>query len=430
MSASLTVPRLRRLRGEARVPGDKSISHRALIFAAMAHGTSRIRNFLPSLDCFSTASCLERLGIEIERRGETAVTVRGRGLEGLREPVEVLDAGNSGTTMRLLSGLLAGRPFHSVLTGDGSLRRRPMGRVIAPLGRMGCMIRGRDGNRFAPLSILGGRLKGIRYAIPVASAQVKSCLILAALQARGASEWIEPSPTRDHTERMLRGMGARLDSNGTRIRVRPMNRLRPLDLAVPGDLSSALFPTVAATILPGSMLAIEDVGLNPTRTAALDVLRRMGGAVVSEVDGERTGEPVGTIRVEAAGLRGTEIGGPEIPFLIDEIPILAVAATQATGRTVIRDARELRVKESDRIDVLVGELQRMGARIHGLPDGMVIDGPTPLRGARVSSHGDHRIGMALYVAGLAARGRTVIEDPGAMDVSFPGFDALLRRLSR
>lgn len=430
MTSRLQVPRLGRLTGTVRVPGDKSISHRALIFSALADGKSRITRFLPSLDCRSTAACLVRLGVRLEWHGATTVVVHGRGFDGLREPEDVLDAGNSGTTMRLLAGLLAGRPFHSILTGDDSLRKRPMARVAGPLGLMGCGIRGREGGRFAPLSIAGGRLHGIRYVLPVASAQVKSCLMLAGLQARGVTRLLEPSPTRDHSERMLTCMGAPVTVNQGEIRLRACSKLAPLNLAVPGDISSALFLVVAATLIPGSRLTIADVGLNPTRTAALDVLKRMGATLESKPLEERGGEPVGRIQVTGSPLRATRIAGAEVPGLIDEIPILAVAATQAAGRTVIRDAGELRVKESDRIAVVVEELSRMGARIRALPDGMIIDGPTPLHGAVCSSHGDHRIGMALYVAAQVARGHTTILDPGAMDVSFPGFDGLMRRLGK
>ncbi len=430
MTEPLRVPRLASLRGVARVPGDKSISHRALIFAAVAEGESRIRNFLPSLDCLSTLTCLESLGVSLRRGPGTSVRVAGRGWAGLREPDGVLDAGNSGTTLRLLSGLLAGRPFHSVLTGDASLRRRPMGRITDPLRRMACEIRGRGEGAFAPLSIQGGNLRGIRYELPVASAQVKSCLILAALQARGRTTIVEPGPTRDHTERLLTRMGARLEKRGSTIRIEPTERLAPIDLEVPGDVSSAMFPIVAALLLPGSKLLLRDVGLNPTRTAALYALRRMGASISVQSRLRRAGEPLGKILVASSPLRGTTIQGAEVPNLIDEVPILAVAATQATGRTVIRDAGELRVKESDRIETLVRELRRLGARVEPLPDGMVIDGPTKLRGAPTNSHGDHRIGLALYVAGLVASGLTTIEEAGAMDVSFPGFDALLRRIGQ
>ncbi|MBI5368729.1 MAG: 3-phosphoshikimate 1-carboxyvinyltransferase [Planctomycetes bacterium] len=426
----LTVPRLGPLGGRIRVPGDKSISHRAAILAALCDGPVRVSGFLPSLDCLATLACLERLGVRIERRSATELTVQGVGAAGFREPTDVLDAANSGTTMRLLTGLLGAQPFFTVITGDSSLRRRPMARVAEPLRKMGAEVRGRAGGTLAPLAIHGGGLRGIDYRLPVASAQVKSAILLAGLFARGTTTVREPAPTRDHTERMLAYLGAALVAAESKVEVRPSLPLVGRRLRVPGDLSSAAFPVAAALLVPGSDLAIAGVGLNPTRTAFLSALERMGARVRSAGVREVCGEPVGTLRAIAGPLNATEIGGAEVPNLIDEVPVLAALATQARGTTVIRDAAELRVKESDRLHALAVELGRMGARIDERPDGLVIFGPTRLRGTRVTSYGDHRIAMALYIAGLAARGRTTIAEAECVDISFPGFDRLMQAATR
>lgn len=426
----LVVPQLLRLTGHIRVPGDKSISHRALILGALCDGRVRVSGFLPSLDCLATLDCLEKLGVRVERRGATGLVVHGGGARGLAEPTVVLDAQNSGTTMRLLSGLLAGQGFFATITGDGSLRRRPMRRVVEPLRAMGATILGRAGDTLAPLAIRGGGLRGIDYTLPVASAQLKSALLLAGLGARGRTTVREPAPTRDHTERMLAYLGAEISKTGGAVRLRPGLPLAARALRVPGDLSSAAFPIAAAVLLEGSDLTIEGVGLNPTRTAFLDALRRMGAQVAASRVRAVCGEPVGVLRVRGGPLRATEIGGPEVANLIDEVPILSALATQAEGTTVIRDAQELRVKESDRLHALAVELGRMGARIAERPDGLVIRGPARLRRARVRSYGDHRIAMALYVAGLVATGRTIVTDAECVEISFPGFDRLMREAGR
>lgn len=414
------------LQGRVRVPGDKSISHRALLLGAIAEGEMRVENWLPAGDCQATLRCLRALGVEIEQHTPTTLTVHGRGLRGLRPPTEVLDCRGSGTTMRLLAGILAGHPFESVLDGHAGLRRRPMGRIIEPLRQMGARVEGRDGG-YPPLRIHGGDLQGIDYALPVASAQVKSCLLLAGLYAVGPTTVREPGPARDHTERMLRAMGADLQVDGAAITLTPSPRpLRPLHLRVPGDLSSAAFLLVAALLVPGSVVRIEGVGVNPTRTGLLDVLRAMGAEIALRNARERGGEPVADLHVEASSLHGTTVQGELVVRMIDEFPILAVAATQAEGRTVVHDARELRVKETDRIAAVTMELRKLGAHVEERPDGFVVEGPTPLRGAVVNSHGDHRLAMALAVAGLVAKGTTVVEGAEVMGDSFPGFVEMMR----
>lgn len=413
-----------RLEGTLRVPGDKSISHRAVMLNGIATGEARISNFLSGADCLATIGCLQAMGVSI-RLGEP-VMVAGAGIGGLLEPPDVLNAENSGTTMRLLSGILAGQPFFSVLTGDSSLRRRPMGRVIKPLRLMGADIRGRQDDSLPPLAISGGRLKGISYTLPVASAQLKSALLLAGLFADGETTVIEPAPTRDHTERMLAAMGAVVrsearDSGRTVITIEPPATLRALDVVVPGDLSSAAFWLVAAAIHPHARLRLEGVGVNPTRTGVLDILESMGARLSLQNRRLEGGEPVSDITIESSSLSGTEVAGSMIARAIDEIPILAVAASAASGTTVIRDASELRVKESDRIATLAIELGRLGARIEEQPDGLVIHGGARLQGANCRSYGDHRLAMALAVAGLIASGTTTIDDEAAVQVSYPGF---------
>lgn len=412
----------RPLRGVVRVPGDKSISHRAAILGAIAHGTTRIWGFLRAEDCLSTLRCLRALGVAIDDRG-SEMEIRGG---GLREPEEILDVGNSGTTLRLLAGVLAGQRFHSVLTGDASIRRRPMDRVVDPLRRMGARISGREGGRLAPLAMSGGELRGITYATPVASAQVKSALLLAGLFADGDTVVQEPLQSRDHTERMLGAFDAEVVRGGLTVRLRGPQALSGTEVRVPGDLSSAAFFLVAAALVPGSELAVAGVGLNPTRTGVLDALRMMGAAVEVRDLKEESGEPVGTVLVRGGVLHGTVIGGDLIPRAIDELPVLAVAASLAEGETVIRDAAELRVKESDRIEALARELGRLGARVEARPDGLAIVGTRRLRGGRVASAGDHRIAMALAVAGLCADGAVTVDDPACIETSFPGFADALR----
>lgn len=418
-----------RLRGDCAVPGDKSVSHRAVMLGALAQGRSRVRGFLDGHDCLATVGVMRALGAGVERVSATELLIDGHGLDGLREPDAVLDCANSGTTMRLIAGLLAGRPFNSVLVGTAQLQHRPMRRIIEPLEAMGGRIVGRCGNRLAPLAIEGRALRGVRYALPVASAQVKSAVLLAGLSAQGAVEVVEPGPARDHTERMLRAMGAALEVDGACVRLEPLREpLRPLDLTVPGDASSAAFLLVAASIVPQSAMCLEGVGINPTRTGLLEALQRMGAAIEVRNVRDEGGEPVADLHVRHAPLEGIELGGEIIVRMIDEIPILAVAASQARGRTVVRDAGELRVKETDRIASTVSELRKLGADIEATDDGLVVNGPTPLRAAHVSSHGDHRLAMATAIAALAVDGRVCIDDAHVFEDSFPGFDTLLTRL--
>ncbi|HKV43442.1 MAG TPA: 3-phosphoshikimate 1-carboxyvinyltransferase [bacterium] len=411
------------LRGVLRVPGDKSISHRAAILGALARGTTRVSGFLEAEDCRSTLRCLRALGASIEER-DGKLEIRGG---SLREPDDVLDVGNSGTTIRLLAGVLAGQPFHAVLTGDASIRRRPMDRVADPLRQMGARISGRQGGRLAPLAIEGGGLHGIAYATPVASAQVKSAVLLAGVFADGTTSVREPAQSRDHTERMLEAFGAGVERQGLLTRLRGPVALRGARVRVPGDLSSAAYLLVAAALVPGSEVAVADVGLNPTRTGILDILKMMGAAVEVRDRREEGGEPVGTVAVRASRLHGTTIAGDLVPRAIDELPVLAVAACLAEGETLIRDAAELRMKETNRVEALTRELGRLGARIEPHADGLAVVGTRQLRGGRVASGGDHRIAMSLAVAGLCADGPVTIDDPDCIETSFPGFAATLRR---
>lgn len=403
------------------MPGDKSISHRAALLNAVADGPAEVRHFAPGEDCRSTLRCLRQLGVPIVESSEQTLRVQGVGLDGLREAADILDCGNSGTTMRLLSGLLAGRPFLSVLTGDASLRSRPMGRVVEPLRQMGASIWGRDGDRLAPLAIRGGRLRGIRYALPVASAQLKSALLLAGLSASGPTELLEPAPSRDHTERMLAAMGARLTRDGESIRLEaPPERLAPLSLVVPGDTSSAAFWLALACAHPSARVLVRGVGLNPGRVGLLRVLRAMGASLRVQQERWEGGEPVGDLVAETSQLRAVEIGGDDIPSLIDELPLVAVLAAFAEGTTRVRDARELRFKESDRIVAMASQLQRLGVRIEAHDDGWTIVGPARLQDATLESFGDHRVAMALAVAALAGAGATLL-DAECVTISYPEF---------
>jgi 3-phosphoshikimate 1-carboxyvinyltransferase len=420
------------LRGWAALPGDKSISHRALLLGMLAGGTTRVTNLLPGGDCQASLRAAAALGAEVEVLSPTELRIHGRGL-ALREPDDVIDCGRSGTTMRFLAGILAGQPFATVLSGDAQLRRRPMARVVEPLRLMGATVLGRAGGRLPPLAIHGGGLQGIEYSLPVASAQVKSALLLAGLCAAGPTTLHVPGPARDHTERMLRAMGAELaiwpetdaGRGGQSLRITPAAALAPLDLAIPGDFSSAAFLLVAATLVPGSEVVLEGVGTNSTRTGLLDVLRAMGAEIEILNEGTAGGEPVADLAVRSSSLEGVEVGGDLVVRAIDELPILAVAATQARGETLVRDAAELRVKETDRVATTVQELRRLGAAIEARPDGFLVQGPTRLRGAAVDSHGDHRLAMALVVAGLVAEGEMVVQGSECIPDSFPGFEALL-----
>ena len=424
----------RPLRGRMRVPGDKSISHRALLFAALASGTSRLWWLADGDDVVRSRAAIESLGVKVRHGagspGEAVVSgervgpvviVKGAGFDGLCEPEAVIDCGNSGTSIRLLAGILAGRPFHSVLTGDSSVARRPMGRVVDPLRLMGAQIDGRDGGRLAPLAIRGGGLSGMRHELPVASAQVKTALLLAGLQAAGVTEVTEPALSRDHTERLLPVMGAPLERFPGGVRVEPAGGgLNPIELAIPGDPSAAAFFVVGACVTPGSDLVIEDVCLNPTRIGFVDVLRRMGANVEVAVREERGGEPVGDIRAAAGPLRATTMAGDEIPRVIDEIPALAVAAAFAEGTTEVADAAELRVKESDRIGTVAQELSQLGIAVVTKADGLVITGGAP-HGGLLKSHDDHRIAMAAAIAANACEGPSTVRGWRAVASSYPGF---------
>ncbi|MHB1254970.1 MAG: 3-phosphoshikimate 1-carboxyvinyltransferase, partial [Dethiobacteraceae bacterium] len=378
------------IRGEITVPGDKSISHRALILGALAEGETVISGFLAGEDCLSTADCLRKLGVSIAVQASN-VQVAGVGLYGLREPATILDCGNSGTTARLLLGILAGQPFYSVLTGDGSLRQRPMSRVVEPLRRMGAAIWGRNQGKLLPLSVQGGVMRALEYVSPLASAQVKSAVLLAGLYAQGITAVREPEKSRDHSERMLAAFGATIEVEGNLVRLQGQPKLQGQAVRVPGDISSAAFFLVAASIIPGSDLIVRNVGVNPTRTGVLDVLREMGAALELLNERLESGEPVADIRVQSADLRGVEIGGEIIPRLIDELPILAVAAMFAAGETYVRDAAELRVKETDRIAAVAEEFGKLGAAITPLADGFVVSGGRQLSAAITDSRGDHRI---------------------------------------
>ncbi len=417
------------LTGACSVPGDKSISHRAVMFGAIAEGDTYVRNFLDGGDCRSTIEVMRSLGVQIDVITPTELIVHGRGLDGLQEPTDVLDCGNSGTTIRLLTGLLVGQRFTSFLNGTAQIRRRPMGRIVRPLRGMGADIMGRQNGEYAPLGIRPARLSGMEYTMPVASAQIKSCLLLAGLYAHGLTLIIEPGPARDHTERMLAAVGAPIAVYGAKVSSeRPQSPLKALDLTVPGDMSSAAFLLVAGAITPGSHVTIRGVGVNPTRIGIVNALMEMGASIAFENQREEGGEPVADLIVAASTLRGATFGGEQIVTMIDELPILAVAATQAEGRTVVRDAHELRVKETDRIATTVSELRKLGARIEPTADGFIIDGPTPLIGAPVESHDDHRLAMAMTIAGLVAGGQTVVHGAEVTGDSFPGFEVTLQAL--
>ena len=423
----------RSLRGTVRVPGDKSISHRALLFGAIAIGDTEIEGLLPAEDPLSTAACLRAMGVSVSPiEAGLPVRVQGVGLDGLGEPDAVLDCGNSGTTMRLMLGLLAGRSGrHFVLSGDGSLRRRPMGRVGQPLAAMGARVHGRAGGNLAPLAIEGCPLHGTVIGTPVASAQVKSAILLAALTASGSTTVIEPARSRDHSERMLKAFGADLvieGDGGRQVIVHPGAQLRGQRVVVPGDISSAAFWLVAGAITPGAELTIENVGLNPTRTGILEVLDQMGARIEQFNRREVAGEPVGDLRVWHGPLQAFDIGGELIPRLVDEIPVLAVAACCAEGVSRVRDAAELRVKETDRLAVMARQLQAMGARLQEHPDGLTIEGGASLRGAVVDSETDHRVAMSLAVAAQIATGSTELHGSEAAAVSYPGFWTDLERL--
>jgi 3-phosphoshikimate 1-carboxyvinyltransferase len=428
-----TIKSCPRLEGEVVLPGDKSISHRAAILNSLAKGKAEIDNFAPGADCLSTIRCLKALGVKIGRKGSRdspTLSVSGTGEDGLKEANNVLDARNSATTMRLLGGLLASQPFLTVITGDISLRSRPMGRLIEPLRLMGADVSGRGQDSFAPLIIKGKELRGIDFTLPVPSAQIKSAILLAGLFARGNTVLHQRIVSRDHTERMLRQMGASLESKGNSISLLPLTSpLQALSLRVPGDISSAAYFIVAAAIHPDARIVIRDCGINPTRTGIIDILLAMGASLKMDNERLEAGEPLADIVVESSELKGIEVGGDIIPRLIDEIPVLAVAGCVARGKTVIRDAGELRVKESDRIATVVNELSRLGAQIEPLTDGMAIYGGRVLSGTEVDSHFDHRLAMSLAIAGLIARRETTIKHAQVAEVSYPAFWQTLRQIT-
>lgn len=416
------------LKGELTLPGDKSITHRAIILGSLADGITEITGALRSDDCQGTAKALVAMGAVVEEVGDDQLRIQGCGLRGLKEPEEVLDVGNSGTTIRLLAGVLAAQPFFSVLTGDQSLRKRPMARVAVPLRSMGAVILGRDGGNLPPLAIMGTRLKAIDYVSPMASAQVKSAILLAGLFAEGETTVTEPSLSRDHTERMFEAVGVPIRRSGLSVRVQNVRTIPAAHITVPGDFSAAAFFVVAALVIPGSELMLRGVGMNPTRTGLLDALAAMGAEIKVSQPRVVSGEPVANLFIRSQELHGTEIGGALIPRMLDEIPSFAVAAAVAKGVTVIRDAAELRVKEVDRLAALAGELRRFGVEVEERPDGLLIRGSAPLSGCDCDSWGDHRMAMALAVAGLAARGRTSISDPLCVSSSFPDFWARLEAI--
>ena len=420
------------LRGEARVPGDKSISHRSIMLGSLADGETRVSGFLEGEDALATLAAFRAMGVPIERHGEGEVTIQGVGLDGLQPPAGPLDLGNSGTSIRLMSGLLAGQAFDTELTGDDSLRGRPMGRVITPLAQMGALIEAAEGGR-PPLQVTGGQsLTGIHYELPMASAQVKSCVLLAGLYASGRTSVTEPAVTRDHTERMLRGFGCPVerDASGV-ISLEGGSRLSGTVIDIPADISSAAFFMVAASIAPGSDLLLQHVGINPTRIGVLNLLRQMGADITLLDEREVGGEPVADIQVRSAQLRGIEVPADQIPLAIDEFPALFVAAACAEGRTVLRGAEELRVKESDRIAAMAEGLVTLGVDVEVLEDGIIIDGfgsGGAFGGGRIASYHDHRIAMSFAIAALRARDAIVVTEADNVATSFPGFDALARGL--
>jgi len=429
-SDRIVVHETKRLNGEVTVPGDKSISHRAIILGSLAQGKVTVTGLSSGEDNRRTVKIFQQLGVPIKKRGPAEYLIKGRGLHGLREPGTILYAGNSGTTMRLMTGVLSGQTFFSVLSGDESLNARPMKRVVTPLRTMGARISGRDDGNYAPLAIQGGKLLAGRFTLPVASAQVKSAIVFAGFYADGTTTVQEPVQSRDHTERMLRYLGAPLQVSGTGISVSGGGELRGDRIEVPGDPSSAAFLIVAGILAREADVLVRGVGVNPTRIGFLEILQNMGARVELLNLREMSGEPVADISVKAGRLKGVPIGGDIIPRTIDELPVLAVAAACAEGTTIIRDARELRVKETDRIAAMCAELKKMGAEVEARDDGMIITGRESLRGAVCTSYGDHRVAMSMAVAGLAAQGETVVEDCACIRTSFPGFMDCLQVLMR
>ena len=412
----MVIQKIKKAVGQIKVPGDKSISHRAVMLGSLANGVTEISGFLKGADCLSTIDCFRKMGIDIDINGKN-VTVHGNGLRGLIKPDEMLYTGNSGTTTRLLCGILAGQNFDTSITGDASIQKRPMGRVVKPLSMMGAKIE----NEYCPLYITGTKLHGIDYKMPVASAQVKTAIILAGLYADGETVIHEIEKSRDHTELMLSAMGADLTVDNLDITVKPTNDLTAVNVDVPGDISSAAFFLVLGAIMPNSQITVTNVGINPTRTGIIDVLKDMGTDITLENVHTSAGETVADITVRSSSLKGTTVGGDIIPRLIDELPIIAVAAVFADGQTVIKDAQELKVKETNRIRAVVDEFNKCGIDITETDDGMIINGAKPISGADFESHGDHRMAMSLAVLAQLADGVCRIDDVDAVDISYPGF---------
>lgn len=417
------------LRGEITIPGDKSISHRSVMFGSIAKGTTEISHFLQGADCLSTISCFQKMGIQIENNGSTVV-VHGNGLHGLKKPETILDCGNSGTTTRLISGILAAQDFDVTLTGDESIRKRPMKRIMEPLSLMGADLKSINGNGCAPLAIAGKKLHGIHYTSQVASAQVKSGILLAGLYAEGETRVTEPYVSRNHSEIMLKYFGANVKTEGTTACITPAEELYGNKIVVPGDISSAAFFIAAGLMIPGSEILIKNVGINPTRDGILHVCRDMGADLTLLGENTDSGEPTANILVKSGSLHGTVIGGAIIPTLIDELPVIAAMACFAEGETIIKDAAELKVKESDRIEVMVRNLSAMGADIRSTEDGMIIRGGKPLHGAVIDSRLDHRIAMTFAVTGLCAEGETGILGAECVNISYPGFFKDLEALQK
>lgn len=418
----MKVNKITKLYGEITVPGDKSISHRSIMLGALAKGTTEVTGFLQGADCLSSISCFEKMGITIKNDpASDIVRITGNGLHGLKQPDSILDVGNSGTTTRLMSGILAAQPFTSTIDGDSSIRKRPMGRIMTPLSMMGAEFESLETDKCAPFKVIGGRLKGIHYNSPVASAQVKSAILFAGLYAEGITSVTEPSLSRNHTELMFESFGVNIKSEGTTATVTPASQLTAQKINVPGDISSAAYFIVAGLITPNSEITIKNVGINPTRDGILTVCRMMGAHISLSNVKDDIGEPVADITVKTSSLHGCTIEGDMIPKLIDEIPVIAVMAAFANGTTIIRDAEELKVKESNRIDVMVNNLSAMGVDIEATDDGMIIHGGKPLHGATIDSNLDHRIAMSFTIAGGLAQGETNIKGAECVNISYPAF---------
>ncbi len=425
---TFSVRKSKPLRGEVQPPADKSISHRAIIFGALSQGRSTVKNFLRAEDPLRTIAAFRQMGVEIQDRGEEVI-IDGKGLTGLKEPSSIIDCGNSGTTMRLLCGVLAGQPFSATLSGDDSLRERPMQRVIKPLTEMGANIASQAGG-YPPLTIHGGNLSPINYKSPVASAQVKSAILIAGLYCDGVTRVSEPDKSRDHTERMLKAQGAGIEIRNLEISIKGKAHLRPFDIIIPADFSSAAFFLVAGAVVPDSEILIKNVGINPTRTGLLDILQLMGADIKIENEHEVSGEPVADLHVRHSRLKGVTVGSDLILKAIDEFPILCVAASLSEGITKITGAEELRVKESDRIKTMAEALRKAGVEVEELKDGIIIEGGKRLRPASIQSHGDHRVAMSMAIAGLMAEGETIIEDTACVNTSFPKFIEMLEGLAK